>query len=147
MRQGILVVQTQPVDPDRVDEYNDWYDNVHIPEMCAIPGVMSARRYRVCDRATGEPDTQNPTYLALYELEADDLTEPLRELAARNAEGGMARPEALQLDPAPVVTLYERAERGPPPMTPVSRVWDMTSWAFTSLSSARHGEADRWTTS
>jgi hypothetical protein len=31
MAKGIMVVQSEPVDPAHEDEFNDWYDNTHIP--------------------------------------------------------------------------------------------------------------------
>lgn len=107
MRRGLLIVQSRPVRPDRAGELDDWYDNVHLPEISAVPGFVSARRYRACDRATGTPDPDNPSFLAVYELEADDLNRPLRELSARTAEGRMSTTDAICLDPPPVVTLYE----------------------------------------
>ena len=107
MRKGMLIVQSRPVHPERVDEWNDWYDNVHIPEMCGVPGFVSAHRYRAVDRASGELDTENPSFLAVYEMEADDLSQPLKEVRVRTAEGRMSGPGETQIDPAPVITLYE----------------------------------------
>jgi hypothetical protein len=46
---GILVVQSRPSDPSREGEFNEWYADTHIPEVCAIPGIVSARRYKVHD--------------------------------------------------------------------------------------------------
>lgn len=70
---AILVVRSNPV-PGREDEYNEWYDGEHVPEMLSVPGFVSAQRYVV----HGPPD--NPPefrYLAIYEIEgsvADALT-------------------------------------------------------------------------
>jgi hypothetical protein len=46
-------------------------------------------------------------YLAIYDLEADDLTAPVKELGARSASGRSTPSDAIQLDPRPVVTVYE----------------------------------------
>lgn len=46
MPKGMLVVESRPADPAREDEYNDWYTNTHIPEVCAVPGFVAARRYK-----------------------------------------------------------------------------------------------------
>jgi len=100
---GIMVVQSAPADPAREDEFNDWYDTRHLPEICAVPGFTAARRYKV----HGGPDGASTTYLAIYEIEADDLTAPVREWRARSAAGQATRSESLRLDPPPVVTLYE----------------------------------------
>jgi len=40
----IQVVFSNPV-ADREDEFNEWYDNVHIPELLTVPGMLSATRY------------------------------------------------------------------------------------------------------
>jgi hypothetical protein len=99
---GIMVVQSGPADPAREDEYNDWYDNTHVPEICAVPGFVSARRYKVHGAPAGDP-----AYLAIYEIDADDLTAPAAELRARSAAGLTHISDALRLDPPPVVTIYE----------------------------------------
>ena len=112
MPKGIMVVQSAPVDPAHEDEYNDWYDNTHVPEICAVPGFVSARRYKVHTpegSAAGEAAgaAAAPAYLAIYEIDADDLEVPLAELRARRAAGRSRGTGALRLDPPPVVTIYE----------------------------------------
>ena len=98
MAKGIMVVQAAPVSPDREDEFNDWYDNVHVPEICSVPGFVSARRYRAADGSG---------YLAVYEIEADDLSGPPALWRARSAAGQATGTTALRRDPPPVVTVYE----------------------------------------
>jgi hypothetical protein len=94
-----MVVQSRPVSAEREDEYNDWYDNTHIPEILAIPGFVGVRRYKV-------PGPE-PVYLAICDIEADDLSAPAKELRARSAAGRNTPSDAIQLDPPPVVTVYE----------------------------------------
>lgn len=103
MAKGIMVVQTSPASPEREDEYNDWYSNKHIPEICSIPGFLGARRYKVHGAA---PDGAH-SYLAIYEVEADDLSAPMAALGEQSAAGKMAISDALGTDPAPVITIYE----------------------------------------
>ena len=98
-------MRARPVSPERDGEFNDWYDRTHLPELLAVPGFVSARRYRRVG------DDGAPEYLAVYEIEADDLAAPLRELRRRSAAGETSRSDVLQLDPPPVVGLYE--ELGP----------------------------------
>jgi hypothetical protein len=104
---GVMVVQSQPVSPEREDEYNAWYSGAHMPDIREVPGFVAARRYRV--RATGPipADPAVPTYLAIYEVEADDFDVPLREMSARSADGRVRRSDSLQTEPRPVVTFYE----------------------------------------
>ena len=106
MPKGVMVVQTSPEDPTRDDEYNDWYSNTHVPEVLAIPGFVSARRYRVHQPGR---ETVN-RYLSIYEVEADDLTAPMQELRMRSAAGEMTKTDTVRIDPPAVVTLYELIE-------------------------------------
>lgn len=105
MPKGIMVVQSDPARPDLEDAYNDWYDNTHVPEICAVPGFVSARRYKVHGAAAAGAGA--PAYLAIYEIDADDLTAPAAEWRARSAAGLATGTEALRLDPPPIVTIYE----------------------------------------
>jgi hypothetical protein len=97
-----MVVHSGPSDPAREDEYNDWYSNTHLPQIRQVPGITGARRYRLRD---GAPGTH--PYLAIYELDADDLAAPVKELRARSASGEIQMSDVLQLDPPPAVALYE----------------------------------------
>ena len=60
VQKGFLLVTMEPP-PTREDEFNDWYDNEHIPERGSLPGFESARRF-VCINGW-------PKYLAMYDLE------------------------------------------------------------------------------
>lgn len=66
MPKGIMVVQSAPSDPAREEEYNQWYSGSHIPEVLAVPGIVSARRYK--------PTGAGGDYLAVYDLDAEDLS-------------------------------------------------------------------------
>ena len=110
MPKGIMVVQSGPADPSREDEYNDWYDNTHVPEICAVPGFVSARRYMVHHPAAGGQGSPSHSYLAIYEIDADDLMAPAAEWRARAAAGQTHGSDALRVDPPPVVTIYELLE-------------------------------------
>ena len=61
----------------------------------------------VTQRQLLSEDGAEPTYVAIYELDADDLTAPLRQLSARSASGRTRISDVLQLDPPPVVTICE----------------------------------------
>jgi hypothetical protein len=99
---GLMLVQSVPSDPAREDEYNDWYSRKHMPELLEIPGIVSARRYKLVGRRD-----QAPSYLAVYELDADDVRSPLRELGGRVSSGVIEMSDVIQQDPAPIITLYE----------------------------------------
>lgn len=104
MARGVYVVLARPVSAEHDGELNDWYDGTHIPELLAVPGFVSARRFR---RVGGDGVAE---YLAVYEIEADDLVAPVAELRRRSAAGETTRSTALQLDPPPEVALYEELD-------------------------------------
>jgi hypothetical protein len=72
MTKSIWMVTTRCSDPSREDEFNRWYDEVHLPDLLKVPGLAAAERYRLHERAPGfggDSDASRPTYLALYEFE------------------------------------------------------------------------------
>jgi hypothetical protein len=103
-------VQSDPSSAEREAEYNDWYSKTHLGELCAIPGIVAARRYRVHDAGIPGSDSSPQKYLAIYELEADDVGAPIDELQKRAADGKIELSGALQMSPPPVATLYELME-------------------------------------
>ena len=60
---GLLMVYCD-VAAEHEEEFNRWYNEEHIPERLAIPGVLNAARYQAVDGA--------PKYLACYELASPD---------------------------------------------------------------------------
>jgi len=46
MAKGIILVESQSSFPDREQEYNTWYDEVHLVELMALDGFVSARQFR-----------------------------------------------------------------------------------------------------
>ncbi|MBI2907712.1 MAG: hypothetical protein HYX92_08670 [Chloroflexi bacterium] len=68
MPRWYYMVQTVCTDPAKEKEFNDWYDNVHIPDLLEAEGFLRATRY--------ENDATVPAqsrYLAIYEVESDDI--------------------------------------------------------------------------
>lgn len=67
----------------RDDEYNEWYDKVHLPEVLSVPGVRAGARYRVKARDSETPEHR---YLAVYDLEGDGEA-VVREIMTRSGNG------------------------------------------------------------
>jgi len=87
-----LLAFTNPV-PGREDEFNRWYDERHVPDLLAVPGFVSARRFALTDATgQGKPDW---TYLAMYELETDDPDALMAEVRARIGSGAIPATDAL----------------------------------------------------
>jgi hypothetical protein len=106
MPKAILLVQSQPSHPSREDEYNEWYDRTHIPEVCDIPGVVGAQRFELAESSVMPAPEGSSRYLAIYEVEADDPDTVLQELVARVADGRVVMSDVLAMDPVPVTQLY-----------------------------------------
>jgi len=68
MAKGILLAFSNPSSPDREEEYNAWYNDIHANEVTSLPGIGGMRRYRVVTQMN--PPTDNPAYryIAVYEL-------------------------------------------------------------------------------
>ncbi len=64
--QGLLLVMTD-IPAGTEAEFNRWYDEEHMRDMAAFPGILSARRYRIVEGG--------PKYLAMYELEDPGVLE------------------------------------------------------------------------
>jgi hypothetical protein len=94
MTKSLLFVETRPESPDLVDEYHRWHDEVHLPEMLAVDGFVSARRF----------DTDGDSFITLYEIDTDVQTAQAN-LRAAVAEGRMSKPVAVQTQP-PAVMRY-----------------------------------------
>ncbi|KAI0702235.1 hypothetical protein C8Q76DRAFT_234297 [Earliella scabrosa] len=67
---GILFVFSEPGPAVSDAEYNDWYDNEHVPLRIPIPAFQSWSRWVAVDG-------QKPSYFALYDLtDADAVNHP-----------------------------------------------------------------------
>jgi len=75
---GTMLVFTNAAD-DRHDEFNTWYDQVHLTEVLSLPEFVGATRHVLAD-AQMSPEGQAHRYLAIYEYagEAEDAIAALR---------------------------------------------------------------------
>ncbi len=100
-----LLLATSGVREGRQAEFDAWYDEVHLRDVCAVPGVTSGRRFVVHPASPNQPPVPN---LAIYELEVDDPVSVLAELGQRLRSGAMAISPAL--DPAGSgMTIFQEA--------------------------------------
>jgi hypothetical protein len=91
-------------------EFERWYDNVHMPEILAISGFVSARRFRVIDEAA--PGAMpNWRYFALYEIEAESPEAALQEMQRRATSGEMTLSAAFDFQSALMIAGAEVATR------------------------------------
>ncbi len=112
---ALFLVLSNPVD-GRDDEYNKWYDEVHIRDVCEVPGVVAAQRYRVrpdIPPADVEPgDGRLPQrHLAVYELD-DDPAKVFGEFLARVGDGRLPLSDTLDMSSV-VMSVWEPGARWP----------------------------------
>lgn len=84
MAKGIYVVYTD-VDDDRVDEFNAWYDEIHIPDLLRVGCITGAERFML--RGAGQElrlktgDLGVPKFLTIYHVDILDEIEIKAQLA------------------------------------------------------------------
>jgi hypothetical protein len=104
MTKYTFVVFSDPT-PGNEEGYNDWYDNVHLPHVLAVPGFVSARRLKIAD-VPGVENTPLPgRYLALYEMETDDPDAVLKDMWSRAGTPAMTLSDAIDA-PGSTHTLF-----------------------------------------
>jgi len=74
----ILMVENNCNDPAHEDEFNEIYNNIHIPDVLEIPGWVRARRFVDIEPPEHWYDLPfmnkgKSKYLAIYEIVADDI--------------------------------------------------------------------------
>ena len=66
----LYIVRSNP-NESRGQEFNDWYDNVHFPEVMKVEGFLSAERFEL--NAVNSWGEQPYRYLAIYEIDSDNV--------------------------------------------------------------------------
>ncbi len=96
------------ISPGPVDlaEFNDWYDNEHIPVRVALPGWGATTRYRAADGL-------KPEWLALYEIASGTLGTPEYKALWKNASEREKRVFSLYRAWLPVARAAEWGEMEP----------------------------------
>jgi len=64
------LVYSNPVE-GMEEEYNQWYNNVHLKEVLQIEGFIAAQRFELTSAQLVEE--QEYKYLAMYEIDSDDV--------------------------------------------------------------------------
>ena len=77
-----LSIITAGVDPEHETEWDNWYTESHVPNLLKIPGYVMACRFRVLEHPALAGFNSAPKYLAIYEVENEDVLPTLRPGAA-----------------------------------------------------------------
>lgn len=98
MPKAVLVVMTNPIENSRDEEFNNWYTKTHLPDVLKVPGFIAATRYRLTDQQLTAPAPEGThKYLAIYEVDTDDLAAANAALLAAATGGAMEISETLDM--------------------------------------------------
>lgn len=88
-----LVVFTNAVE-GKDKEFNDWYQNTHLAQIVSIKSFVQAQRFRFHTNIV--PGSPNPSrYMAIYDIETDDINAALGAMNELAASGGMPLPDSM----------------------------------------------------
>jgi hypothetical protein len=88
-----LIAFTDPL-AGQDQEYNNWYNEVHLSDVVAIPGFVSAQRFVLKIATAGEIKNK---YLAIYDMETDDPAALMAEVGRRVGTGQLILSQALDV--------------------------------------------------
>ena len=93
-----MVVGSNPTDPAREAEFNEWYTDTHLDDVLRVAGFHVARRYSLSDARPMVGTKPSPfRYLAIYEVESDDLEQSGRDVQAAIDSGAIPISETFDL--------------------------------------------------
>jgi hypothetical protein len=81
--------------PGKDAEFNEWYTKQHLPDVLNVSGFVCGQRYRLSATQHGG-DTNKPyKYVALYEIETDDIAGVLKDLQSRSGTADMVPSDSI----------------------------------------------------
>lgn len=89
----LFMVFTRPV-AGREDEFNRWYDAVHIVDVLKVPGIESGVRYRATAAQMATEPPEHP-YVALYQLGTDDVAALGKDIMSRAGTPAMENSDTM----------------------------------------------------
>ena len=102
-----LVALTRPL-PGREEEYHEWYNTKHLPQLVNKFGMAGAQRYKLAAKVTGSDENE---YLAIYDLEADDPLAFLAAMTEASRSGELTRSDAQDFGTCYTALFTEFGER------------------------------------
>jgi hypothetical protein len=84
--------------PGEEAAYEEWYANQHLPDVCRIDGVESARLTRMRYQKVYDLDAPQWGYLTIYTMEGDDPEEIMGRILAVSGTDAMPLSPALNKD-------------------------------------------------
>ncbi len=103
MAKYVFVVFSNPT-PGKEAEFNEWY-NKHLADVLKVPGFVAAERFSLAGAQFGGRTDHPYRYMALYEIETDDVGASIRELEKRLGTAEMPVSDAIDLKHVEAITL------------------------------------------
>ena len=94
----LYLVFSNPLE-GRDEEFNEWYDKVHLPQILATPGMLTAQRFDLREtQMSHHSGLPVPThrYLIVYEMEGD-VEKIMGQIQEASLSGEIGLHEALDL--------------------------------------------------
>jgi hypothetical protein len=76
MARWIFSVESDCNDPECERDFNDWYDNIHVPDVMKTGCFIKGTRFVL----SAAPEKGRGKYLAIYEFETDNIAAFKKEL-------------------------------------------------------------------
>jgi hypothetical protein len=93
-----MLVGSNPTGPEHEEEYNRWYVEEHFPDVLAVAGFEAARRYGLSEvRPMAGTEASPFGYLAIYDVEAEDLEKAGSDLQAALDSGAIPLSDTFDL--------------------------------------------------
>jgi hypothetical protein len=96
-----LLVLSNPV-AGQEEEYNHWYSQQHLGDVVRIPGFVGAQRFKLVEPVL-MAENFPWRYVAIYEIETDNLAAALEELSTKT--GTVAVPMSEAIDTVNIVAV------------------------------------------
>jgi hypothetical protein len=98
-----LFVHTSPTSRDVEDEFDRWYDTVHIPQVVArVAGVVRGTRYVESPTSADDADTGAiRRRLTIYELDNDDTVATMAALMTAMRDGSLESSPLIDREVSP----------------------------------------------
>ena len=104
MKRYKMLVFTSAIE-GRDDEFNEWYQSRHLPDVTAVPGFRAAQRFKLAKVLSKGAEAK--PYLSIYEIETGDLDSTISEMRARARTEIMPISEAMA--PGTFGVVYEES--------------------------------------
>jgi len=88
-----LIVLSNPI-KGKEKEYNEWYSNIHLQEIVKIDGFISAQRFKLAEEQ--QMDNQTYKYMAIYEIENENIGDSIKKL--NEAAGSLTMAPVIDVD-------------------------------------------------